>query len=66
MAFILPHNNAGVPQQQMPDNPPTSGDITNTSQYIERLVASTSELFFFKDDLNLIKCRNWAAKPSNQ
>jgi hypothetical protein len=40
MAFEPPANNAGVPIPAIPDNPPSLSDITNTKDYVERLIQS--------------------------
>jgi hypothetical protein len=38
MAFAPPANNAGLPVPAIPANPPTLSDITNTKDYVERLI----------------------------
>jgi hypothetical protein len=40
MAFAPPTNNAGLPIPAMPANPPTLSNITNTKDYVERLIQS--------------------------
>ena len=40
MAFAPPANNAGLPVPAIPANPPTLSDITNTKDYVGRLIQS--------------------------
>jgi hypothetical protein len=40
MAFAPPANIVGVPIPEIPDNPPTFSDITNTKDYVKRLIRS--------------------------
>ena len=44
MAFAPPANNAGVPIPAIPANPPTLSDITNSKDYVVRLIQSKGKL----------------------
>jgi hypothetical protein len=40
MAFAPPANNAGLPVPAIPANPPILSNITNTKDYVQRLIQS--------------------------
>jgi hypothetical protein len=55
MALAPPANNAGLPTPAIPAHPPTFSDITNTKDYVQRLIKSKGKCLCLIMSLNETK-----------